>query len=182
MNHITNTDGHLVGNNTDGAGFVRGLLADAGVGLSGARVGVAGAGGAARAIVAGCADAGADVVIVARNPDRAQAATAVAPTQAVVGAASDLSECAVVVNATPIGMRGVETDSTVPFDVDTLANDAVVVDIVYDPLETELLRRARERGLTAIDGLSMLVGQAAEQFTAWTGVDAPYEVMREAVR
>lgn len=182
VNHITNHDGHLVGNNTDGAGFVAGLRHDAGLELAGKRVGVFGAGGAARAIIHGCVEAGADVIVVARNAERAEHAAAVAPAGASSGTISMFAESDVVVNATPVGMAGSASEQDTPFDVAALVDGCTVVDIVYTPLETPLLRAARARGLVAVDGLSMLVGQAAEQFSAWTGFEAPYEAMRNAAR
>jgi len=99
-----------------------------------------------------------------------------------VGSTDDLSTADVVVNATPVGMAGGEAAASTPFDVAELNEAAVVVDIVYNPLETPLLAHARARGLVVVDGLSMLVGQAAAQFEAWTGVAAPIEAMREAAR
>lgn len=182
VNHITNTDGHLAGNNTDGPGFVLGLQRDAAVDVSEKRVGVFGAGGAARAVVAGCADSGADVVVVARDPTKAAKAASVAPGRATADTIDAFGECDVVVNATPIGMAGFKADVSVPFDVSALKDGTVVVDIVYKPLETPLLTAARTRGLPTVDGLSMLVGQAAAQFESWTGVEAPYDAMRAAAR
>ena len=192
VNHLTNTNGHVVGNNTDGEGFVIGLEHQ-GVDLSGRHVAVFGSGGAARAIVLGCALAGATVSVVARDPDRAaMAASVVAPAcgadssvaSASVADASVWSHVDVAVNATPVGMASLQDSKPVevPFGVDALGDSCVVVDIVYTPLETALLRAARERGLVAIDGLAMLAGQAAAQFEAWTGVRAPLDVMMAAAR
>lgn len=182
VNHITNTDGHLVGNNTDGSGFLLGLRHDADIDVNGLTVGVFGAGGAARSIIHACAAGGADVVVVARDHDRATTAAAVGNGNARVGQVDDFATVDVAVNATPVGMAGTSSESSVPFDVGGLGLNTVVVDVVYNPLDTPLLLAAKESGLVAIDGLSMLVGQAAAQFTAWTGVDAPLAAMRNAAR
>ena len=182
VNHITNTDGHLVGNNTDGAGFVAGLKFDAGIDLDAKTVGVFGSGSAAKAIVLGCANAGAQVVVVGRDSSRAQKAAEVAGDRASVGSLSDLAGVDVAVNATPIGMERGEGAGEVPFDVAMFGPETAVVDIVYTPLETALLRSAANRGLATVDGLSMLVGQAGAQFEAWTGAQAPLQAMREAAR
>ena len=183
VNHITNTNGYLVGNNTDGAGFLLGL-AHHGVGVDGLTVGVIGAGGAARAIIYACANAGANVVVIARNPDRALRAAAVGGANARVGSLEDLHSIDMAVNATPVGMATNEsaTSPATPFDPKVLQRGSVVVDIVYNPLETTLLAQSRSCGLQCIDGLAMLVGQAAAQFEAWTGYDAPFGVMMEAAQ
>lgn len=182
VNHITNNEGHLVGNNTDGAGFVSGLRHDAGVDLDGKVVGVFGAGGAARAIIHACADEGANVIVVARDSERARQAAELGGADAQPGSIEEFATADVVVNATPLGMAETEQSGAVPFDVGALRDHAVVVDIVYHPLATPLLVAARERNLAVVDGLSMLVGQAAEQFEAWTGHSAPIEAMRQAAR
>ncbi|MFT7474374.1 MAG: shikimate dehydrogenase [Verrucomicrobiales bacterium] len=180
VNHITNTDGHVVGDNTDGAGFLSGLQSAAGRSVAGRTIGVVGAGGAARAIIhASCGADAAEVIVVARSPERANHAVSLGA-QARHGEHRDLAACDVVVNATPVGMEGSGTHGQSPIDVSQLSEDAIVVDIVYNPLETPLLHAARARRLVGIDGLAMLVGQAAAQFEAWTGVAAPVDVMRDA--
>ena len=183
VNHITNTNGHLVGNNTDGEGFLLGLSAAHGIDVAEQHIGVVGAGGAARAIVRACALAGASQVsVIARNPQRAADALDVGQEVAAVATFDVLEQLDIVVNATPVGMSGTTAANDTPFDVSLLDEGAVVVDIVYEPLETPLLRAARERGLTAVDGLSMLAGQAAAQFEWWTGQPAPLDVMIAAAK
>jgi shikimate dehydrogenase len=83
----------------------------------------------------------------------------------------------VIVQATPIGMA---SDPTVPFDPGCLQGAQVVADLVYHPLETPLLAAARQHGAAAVDGLGMLVHQAALQVEAWTGREAPVAAMRLA--
>ena len=182
VNHITNDDGHLTGNNTDGGGFVAGLARGHGVELEGTRVAVLGAGGAARAIVWACGREASDVAVIARNQASADSAASAAAGVARRGTVDDLHDADIVVNATPVGMAGSPYADSMPLDVGVLRTDAIVVDIVYTPLQTPLLAAASARGLRVIDGLAMLAGQAAEQFTAWTGIEAPLDVMLEAAR
>lgn len=181
VNHITNTDGHLVGNNTDGEGFLLGLAYEHDLHVAGKSIGVVGSGGAARAIIRACALGGAsNIAVIGRNPERAAAAASVGAGTATSVGHDKLPELEVVVNATPLGMRGTAGEALQPFDVNVLDSAAVVVDIVYDPLETALLRAARSRGLVGINGLSMLAGQASAQFEAWTGTAPPLGVMIDA--
>lgn len=182
VNHITNTNGWLTGNNTDGNGFVLGLEHSAKTSVRGKTCGVIGSGGAARAIIEACARHGAkEVVVVARSAERAQTAALLAGDSGRTGDGDALGRCDVVVNATPIGMAHTESAGQLPCDVEALSPTAVVIDIVYNPLETPLLTAVAGRGMVGVNGLSMLVGQAAEQFSAWTGVPAPLREMFASV-
>lgn len=182
VNHITNHNGRLVGNNTDGDGFVLGLAHQWGISVQSQTCGVLGSGGAARAIIDACSRHGAkEVRVAARSPERGQVAAALAGDRGRLVGIDDLSGCDVVVNATPIGMGASAADRDLPFAVDGLSPAAVVVDIVYNPLATPLVQQARERGLRAMNGVPMLVGQAAEQFSAWTATPAPLDAMFDAV-
>jgi len=168
----------LVGHNTDASGFVS-WVTHTGCRLDGAVVAVVGAGGAARAVIAGALDAGAArVLIVARSPQRAAAAVALDPSRCVLVDMQRVAEASVVVNATPVGMAG-SPGLGVPASL--LRPDQVVADLVYHPVETELLRAAREIGAVALDGRGMLVHQAAHAFALWTGVDPPLAAMLAAV-
>jgi shikimate dehydrogenase len=170
-----------VGDNTDGPGFVDALAAEVPeLRLAGCRAGGVGAGGAARAVILALGRAGvASIVVVNRTRTRADAAVALAPEVARVGEAADLAGLDLVVDATPAGMGGA-TD--LPFDAELLGRGQVVCDLVYWPVETPLLREATARGARAINGLGMLVHQAARSFERWTGVDAPIDAMTAAVR
>lgn len=169
----------LVGHNTDGAGFVASLRADAGFEVAGRRAVVLGAGGAARALVLGLADAGAaEVLVVNRSPDKAADAAGLAPGVARVGDADEVAGADLVVNATSVGMDGRAT----PLDAERLAAGQLVADIVMSPLDTPLLQAARARGAATLDGLGMLVRQAAVAFELWTGHPAPVEVMVRAAQ
>lgn len=169
----------VVGDSTDGAGFLDALRADHAWDPEGRRAVVVGAGGAARAIVAALADAGAaEVAVVNRSADRAARAAALAGERGRVVAADAVDGADLVVNATPLGMGD---DTRLPLDVARIGGGQVVVDIVYDPVETPLLAAARERGAVPVNGVGMLVHQAAHAFRAWTGEDPPVEVMSAAV-
>jgi shikimate dehydrogenase len=182
--HSANTvtllaDGRLSGDSTDGSGFLRSLR-DAGHDAAGAAALVLGAGGAARAVALALGGAGARVTVCARRDDAARAAAALANGATVAWAerAAAAADAAVVVNATPVGMG--DTARDVPVPVEVLHRGQVVADLVYHPLETALLAGARERGAAVVDGLGMLVHQAALQVERWTGEVAPVAVMRAA--
>jgi shikimate dehydrogenase len=173
-----------VGDNTDGPGLVAALRRGAGFETAGRRCLVVGGGGAARSVVAALADGGAaEVVIVNRTPERATAAAALAAPVGRVGVPADASQCDLVVNATPIGMAGPDRDgpTTWPIDPMLLEGGQVVVDLVYHPLVTPWMEAAGRRGARVVNGLGMLVHQAALQLAAWTGLEPPVEVMWKAV-
>ncbi len=187
-NAVRTDDGRLVGFNTDAPGFRAGVELAMGRSLDGARVVVAGAGGAAHAVVYACLTAGAESVVVAnRTRSRAEelaarfvgvgraAVECVAPGDPALVAA--LRSADLAVNATTVGM--IDPGSTIAVEV--LPGSATVFDLVYVPPETPLLRAARARGLRAANGSEMLIGQAAIAFERWTGVAGMAGVMREAV-
>ena len=177
VNSVRRDGDRLIGDNTDGGGFVDSLL-EAGVDPAGRRCVVLGAGGAARAVVRSLALAGAaQVTVVNRDPTRGAAAAALAGDTGAVGSTEDLMSADLLVQATPVGMGD---DLTLAADPALLPAGAVVADLVYHPLVTPLLAAARARGLPTVDGLGMLVHQAARQLQAWTGRDAPIDVMRAA--
>lgn len=183
VNTIVRTDDGLVGTNTDGAGFLRFLDRDAGWTPGGRSAVVLGAGGAARGVAVSLADAGASVTIAARRPEQANEVAALSPQLGVVSwDPAALAEAAVasdlVVNATPIGLHG----EPPPFDPGAIAVGSLIVDLVYHPKETPLVRIAVERGARAFNGVGMLVHQAALAFERWTGTPAPIEAMTGAVR
>jgi shikimate dehydrogenase len=176
-------DGNLVGHNTDGEGFLRGLRADFGFEPAGARCVVLGAGGAARAVVEALARAGADrVEVVARRAGPAAEAAALAGS---AGRAADPDAVAgadLVVNATPVGMGAGPDDDATPVDPQLLGPHQVVAELVYHPAETALMRAAHRAGARTANGLSMLVHQAAVAFELWTGRPAPVAEMAAAAR
>lgn len=178
VNSIRRDGDRLIGDNTDGGGYLDSLRA-AGVDPSGMRCVVLGAGGAARAVVRALAGAGAEsVVVVARHPGRAAVAAALAGEAGATGDADDVCTADLLVNATPLGMGD---DTTLAADPAVLADHAVISDLVYHPRRTPLLAAAEARGLRTVGGIGMLVHQAARQVEAWTGRPAPVDVMAAAV-
>ena len=172
-------DGRLRGDSTDGEGFLR-SLDDARVAVAGAKVALLGAGGAARAVAQALVRRGAAVTVAARRPEASRAVTNIIPDVLTTDWADrdDLVRRSdVVVNCTPIGMLG---DQGLPCDSAALQRDQCVVDLVYRPLRTPLLATAAAVGATTVDGLGMLVHQAALAFEIWTGVVPSLEVMRAA--
>lgn len=176
-------DGALVGFNTDAPGFRRACEDELGIRFGGIRAAVAGAGGAARAVVHALVTAGADSVTVGNRTKSRARALAVdlgSHVKAVgLGAEFDdaLGQADLAVNATTVGMA----EPGVAFDVEALPNTAGVYDLVYNPPESELLIAARVRWLRTANGLGMLVGQAEIAFERWTGVAGAGLIMRSAL-
>ena len=173
--------GLLRGENTDGPGFLRALRDDEGFDPADRRCLVLGAGGVARAVVKVLADAGAtEVVVVNRTPERAEAVAALAGARGRVGVAAEAEAADLVVNATPVGMAGAAAAGDLPVDPVHLGSGQLVVDLVPNPAITPLVEAARARGAVAINGLGMVVHQAAIAFRQWTGEDPPLAVMSAA--
>jgi shikimate dehydrogenase len=176
VNTIVNQDGTLKGFNTDGAGALQAL--EEKTSLAGRQVAVIGAGGTARAIAYVVLSAGGRVCLFNRSQPKGEALAAE------LGAAfKPLSEftadrCEILVNTTPVGMAPQAEQS--PIAAQALRPGMVVMDVVYHPLKTRLLREAEAAGCVIIDGLTMLVYQGARQFELWTGLPAPVEIMRMA--
>ncbi len=169
-------DGKLYGFNTDVAGITGPL--EKRMGLRGAKALVLGAGGAARAAVFGLREKGADVFILNRTPETAQKLARQSQSKAIKKEALSKTQFDVIINATPIGMAGHKgTPLLEPNDLRT----KIVFDLVYNPLETPLLRMARQQNLQIITGIEMFVHQGARQFEIWTGKPAPEEEMLRVV-
>ncbi len=167
----------LWGHSTDGDGFVSGLLA-AGVSCRGVRAVVVGAGGAGRAVVEALGRGGAeDIAVINRDPGRAASAAALAA-QAHVATWDAVRTADLVVNATNLGMA---PGDVLPIDPNLLQPTQVVADLIYHPAATPLLKAADALGCHTMNGLPMLLNQAAIQFRHWTGLDAPVDAMRTAV-
>lgn len=194
VNTILNTDGRLAGYNTDVEGFLRALEVEAGVTPRGRRVLVAGAGGAARAVVVALIEGGAEQVRVI-NRDL-QRAVRLAGTLRMLESDTDLdvladtpenwakgaAEADTLVNCTSLGMAGSSEEERSPIPARLIHPDMLVYDLVYRPTETPLLRDAKERGAKTIGGLPMLIYQGAASFKIWTGEDPPIDVMTAAAR
>jgi shikimate dehydrogenase len=181
VNTVVRLGDELVGESTDGEGFVNALRDDEGVDPAGKRFLVVGSGGAARAVVKALADAGAaEVVVAARRADRAGACAKLAGGRGRVGSIDEVAGVDVIVNATPIGMAEVvplKGELELPIDAGRLSRGQLVVDLVYDPLVTPLVHAAREQGVAAVNGVGMLIHQAALAFRLWTGEDPPLAAM-----
>ncbi len=189
VNNVARTaDGRLVGFNSDWPGFRTGVELALGRPLDGADVVVAGAGGAARAVVFACLTGGARRVTIASRT--ASSAMAIAESFRDVGSAElsavplegqkmadALHSADLAVNATTVGM----IDPGAAFNVELLPPGATVFDLVYVPVETPLLWAARARGLRAANGSEMLIAQAAIAFERWTGIAGMAGIMRSAV-
>jgi 3-dehydroquinate dehydratase / shikimate dehydrogenase len=172
----TGADGKLYGFNTDVAGVVRPL--ERRLRLKGARIAVLGAGGAARAAVFGLVEQGAEVFIVNRTHESAVALAKKAKTKAMKHELFAKNRFDVLINTTPCGMAG--SKQALPIEEDEL-NAGLVFDMVYNPIETALLKLARSRGIPVISGLEMFVEQGARQFEIWTGKPAPEAEMMRVV-
>jgi shikimate dehydrogenase len=189
VNTVALEGSRLVGHNTDGSGFLR-ALHEARLEPSGRRALVLGAGGAARAVVYALAQAGCAVAIYNRTTTRAvelarqlkgldlDATVGWVPGKAALRTL-DLAQFDVLVNATAAGMWPNSDESPWPDGLSLPAHWSVF-DLVYNPLETRLLRQARQAGARTVDGLGMLVWQGALAFELWTGQTPPVDLMRSA--
>ncbi len=146
--------------------------------LKGARIAVLGAGGAARAAVFGLVAQGAEVFVVNRTHENAVKLAKEAKAKALEHEQFAKSRFDVLINSTPCGMAGAK--QPLPIEENEL-NAGLVFDMVYNPLETPLLKLARERGIPVITGLEMFVQQGARQFEIWTGKPAPEAEMQRVV-
>jgi shikimate dehydrogenase len=184
VNCVVVRDGRLVGENSDGAGFLTSLRTR--VDPAGKHVVVFGAGGAARAVAVETALAGArQVTIVNRDPARGTELAALVDART-PAAASYLpwtpafavpADADVVVNATSIGLFP-DVDARLDIDTESLAPSMLIADVIPNPPSTAFLREAAGRGCATLDGLGMLVNQGVISIRLWTGVDADPEVMR----
>ena len=166
----------LYGYNTDVAGVVRPL--ERRLKLKGARIAVLGAGGAARAAVFGLVDQGAEVFVVNRTHESAVALARAAKAKAMKHEHFARQKFDALINSTPCGMK--DSKQALPIAENELNAD-LDFDMVYNPLETPLLKLARSRGISTISGLEMFVQQGARQFEIWTGKTPPEEEMRRVV-
>jgi len=182
VNTVKIEGGKLTGFNTDAHGFVTPLKARFGE-LRGTRVAVFGAGGAARAVVYALKKQGADVSVVVR--DRAKAAAfakdlGVSLEQMPTANRRPPTGTEIVVNATPLGMKG-ELENETLFSADELVGVKFVYDLVTKPTDTPLVAEAKKAGIPAVGGIEMLIAQGAMQFEIWTGREAPIELMRSSL-
>ncbi len=177
VNTVINRDGRLTGDNTDGTGAVSSLAAQ--TVIADRRVAVIGAGGAARAIAFTTRSHGGIVTVVNRSIKRGEVLAAAVNADFIPLAEFAGNGYDILVNTTPLGMAP-HTDA-MPTDPARFEPEAVVMDIVYNPLETRWLQAAKKRGCTVVDGLAMFIHQGALQFELWTGQTAPRALMRSVV-
>ena len=190
VNTIVNRDGRLTGHNTDGSGFLRALQEAGGFTPEGKRVLILGAGGAARGVVLALVRANVSGLTIAnRTMERGQRLAELAVTQGVDSRAITLGgdeltaaagSAALVVNCTTIGMSHGPDEAGSLLSREEIPASALVNDLVYNPLETPLLRAAHQAGAATLGGIHMLVYQGAASFEMWTGREAPVAVMLEA--
>ncbi len=195
INTILNRSGRLVGYNTDAPGFIRALPEFAAFDCPGKKVVILGTGGAARAAALGLLENGVgEVTLLGRNEKHIQnllhhlrkLTAKMHGTTRVYGAmlgspeaSRFLSTSDLLINATPVGLKA--DDATLLFDVNILPTTALVMDMIFNPPLTPLLRAAQAHGCQVLNGLSMLLYQGALAFELWTGRPAPIEVMQRAL-
>ena len=195
VNTIVNRDGRLTGHNTDGPGFLRALLVETGYSPDGTRALILGAGGAARGILLALARGGVESLVIAnRTLERAETLAQLSKDNGVPAEAISLSQdarspdeltqaaasAALIVNCTTVGMSHGPDEYGSPLSSAQIPGSAIVNDLVYNPMETPLLRAAAAAGATTLGGLHMLVYQGVLSFQMWTGQEAPVEVMLRA--
>jgi 3-dehydroquinate dehydratase/shikimate dehydrogenase len=172
----TGADGKIYGFNTDVAGVVRPL--EKRMRLKGARIAVLGAGGAARAAVFGLVEQGAEVFVINRTHEKAVALARKAHAKSLKQDQLAKNKFDALINTTPCGMAGIK--QAMPIKENEL-NASLVFDMVYNPLDTPLLKLAHSRGIAVISGMEMFVQQGARQFEIWTGKPAPEAEMMRVV-
>ena len=177
VNTIVNSQGRLIGYNTDCQGALQALRTR--TTIKDKSVALIGAGGAARAIGFGLMAAGGRVTILNRTRASGEGLAADLQAEFLPLYAWQPDQYEILINTTPIGMHP-ETDAT-PIPKEDLSKDMVVMDIVYNPLDTRLLREAAAKKCRTINGVAMFVFQGAHQFELWTGQKAPVDVMQQAV-
>lgn len=189
VNTVINKNNRLIGENTDGKGFLRSLVDDACVDPSGKRFVLLGAGGAARAIAVELALAGAaQVMVLNRSAPRGQDLVAMLNSKTAVKAGFVLwdhdyfvpADCDVLVNATSIGLFP-HINQKPKLVYSSILPSMVVCDVIPNPPDTLFLTEAQGHGAQTLDGLGMLVYQGAIGFKLWTGLEAPVTAMRTAL-
>ena len=182
VNCVSKNGSTLVGHNTDGEGFIKAIEAETKERTEGKSYLVIGAGGAAKAVTLALGEAGASEVIVSsRNASKSRKAASLAGQVGRSGSLSEAEGVDVIINATPIGMRGAGNEDQLPLPVEAMHKGQIIVDLIYHPLQTEFLKNASRIGARTMNGIGMLIHQAALQYTLWTNKEAPLDVMQNAV-
>ena len=190
VNTVRRHGDDLIGENTDGKGFIRSLRQNAGIDPAGKKIVILGAGGAARAIGVEAALAGAQqITIVNRSAARGETLATLLNKQTEANVSfvewntsyAVSADTDILVNATSLGLfPNVAEKPNIHFD--TITPAMTVCDVIPNPPNTPFLREAADRGATTLDGLGMLVYQGAIGFTMWTGLEAPVTVMHQALQ
>jgi len=187
VNTIKNENGKLVGYNTDGLGFIYGLYKD-NIEIENKTICLLGAGGAARSIaISLCLETNCKVIICNRNIIKAEEISCIINsndekfigqvTQVINPKDLNLENVDILVNCTPIGMG--QLKDLIPFEDKLKLNKNIIVcDLIYNPNETELLKKAKAEGCTTHNGLNMLIGQASLSFEVWTGKTLHFEEIK----
>ncbi|MCW4630337.1 MULTISPECIES: shikimate dehydrogenase [Marinomonas] len=187
VNTVVNRNGKLIGENTDGRGFVESVKSS--LELTNKRVVLFGAGGAARAVAVELALAGvAQIIIVNRNQERGEELAKLVADNTSTGAEYHAwtkqyqipVETDLVINVTSIGLYP-NVDAELDIDTDSIKSSMVVADGIFNPPETRLIQTAKTKGCTTVNGLGMLVQQGAIAFEYWTGKTPSIEVMKAAL-
>ena len=192
VNTIVNSNGRLLGSNTDADGFITSLKEQGGIEPTGLNAVLVGAGGAAHAAAHALADLDIGSLTIAnRTLDRAQSLAGEIAAQGIQTHAIGLSDaefgavCAradLLVNSTSVGMLHGPAEGVSPVPAGAISAGSVVYDMVYNPPETPLLKSAEQAGARVVGGLPMLVYQGAAAWSRWTGKEAPVDVMFNAAR
>ena len=189
VNTVIQKEGKLFGENTDGKGFVT-ALKNSGETLDKKNVTILGAGGAARAIAVECAlNGAAHINIINRSIEKGEELASLIQIKTDSSAKylnwknnmEIPSDTDILINATSIGFSPNVTDKP-DIDYTAITPEMCVCDVIFNPAETIFLKSAAENGAKTITGLGMLVQQAALNFTLWTGVEAPVDVMEDALK
>jgi shikimate dehydrogenase len=185
VNTVINVGGRLTGYNTDAEGFLRALQAN-GIDPAGKKIAVLGAGGASRAVSYILVQNGAELTVYNRASGLVRAASVAYMIQQGLGKTikvlplddlpAGIKGVDILVNATSVGMFPSSAETPVPAGL--LPSVPVVIDVVYSPVETRLIKEAKKAGVKTLGGLDMLVWQGALAFEKWTGRPAPLKVMR----
>ncbi|MFB5629966.1 MAG: shikimate dehydrogenase [Nitrosopumilaceae archaeon] len=183
-NTVSNENGKLIGYNTDMDGFLEPLKKRK-LDLEGSKILLIGAGGAARAIAVGFSKEKARKITIAnRTLEKANVLAKFAQKIGIDANALTLNQVGdsangydIIVNATPIGMNNEPS----PISTKTINEENIVYDIVYKPINTELIKQSKKNGAKIIYGYEMLLGQASIAFKIWHGIDAPYDVMKRSI-
>ena len=177
VNCVRRDGDRLVGENTDGIGFVDSLRSQLQMDPDGLTIVIVGAGGAARSIALAMAEHGAQVGIFNRTARSAEEVVEIVGAASSVVQEEAIRDADVIVNATPLGM----SNDSLPFDPSLLSKGQSLIDLIYEPEKTALLVEAESLGVKTLNGVGMLLHQAGAQFQLWTGCEPPLKEMAQAV-